>query len=322
MNFKRHRAALIVVAALIPSAAGAETWPARTVSVVAASAPGGTHDVFARLLAPGLSTALGQAVIVDNRAGAGSNIGYQSVAQAKPDGYTLLIGALPLASAPFIYKTLTYDPQRDLQPIRLIARIPNLVVVNAKSDVRSVKELVDLLKRNPGKYNYASPGAGTSVHLGTELFKDMTGTDILGVHYKSSAQSISAVLANEVLVAFENIPVALPHVRAGTLRALAVTSTTRSANLPDVPSMAEAGIAGYDVSSWFGLLAPTGTPPEVIRRLDEATLTYVKSPSMQEKLRAMGAEPASEGSDAFRQFIRAESEKWGKVIRKAGIKAE
>ena len=315
-----HR--FIAALALVAMPVAAQTWPERTITIVAPGGPGGTTDIFARLLAAGLPKALGQAVIVENRAGAGTNIGNQSVAQAKPDGYTLLIGAAALAINPHLYKALAYDPQRDLQPVRLIARIPNVVVVNAASPARTVKDLIDLLRRNPGKYNYASPGAGTTVHLGTELFKSLTATDFVGVPYRSSALSMSAVLGGEVLVAFENMPVVLPHVKAGTLRALAVTSASRSPNLPDVPTLAEAGVAGCEVTSWFGLVAPAGVPPDVIRRLDEATRVYLQTTAAQEKLRAMGAEPATEGPDAFRQLIRVESEKWGGVIRKANIRAD
>ncbi len=313
--------AMLAIAVLTSISANAQSWPTKFVTIVAPGGPGGTTDIFARLLAVGLPKELGQAVIVENRAGAGTNIGSQYVAQAKPDGYTLLIGAAAVAVNPHLYKSLAYNPQRDLEPIRLIARIPNVIAVHANGP-RNLKELIELLRANPGKYNYASGGAGTMVHLGTELFKSMTQTDIVGVQYKSSALAVSAVLAGEVLVAFENIPVVLPHVKAGTLRALAVTANVRSKNLPDVPTLAEAGLTGYDVTSWFGLFAPTGTPSEAIKRLDAATLAYLQSADAQEKLRAMGAMPATEGPEAFRAMIRAESEKWGAVIRKAKIQAD
>lgn len=313
--------AMLAIAVLASISANAQSWPTKFVTIVAPGGPGGTTDIFARLLAVGLPKELGQAVIVENRAGAGTNIGSQYVAQAKPDGYTLLIGAAAVAVNPHLYKSLAYNPQRDLEPIRLIARIPNVIAVHANGP-RNLKELIELLRANPGKYNYASGGAGTMVHLGTELFKSMTQTDIVGVQYKSSALAVSAVLAGEVLVAFENIPVVLPHVKAGTLRALAVTANVRSKNLPDVPTLAEAGLTGYDVTSWFGLFAPTGTPSEAIKRLDAATLAYLQSADAQEKLRAMGAMPATEGPEAFRAMIRAESEKWGAVIRKAKIQAD
>ncbi len=313
--------AMLAIAVLASISANAQSWPTKFVTIVAPGGPGGTTDIFARLLAVGLPKELGQVVIVENRAGAGTNIGSQYVAQAKPDGYTLLIGAAAVAVNPHLYKSLAYNPQRDLEPIRLIARIPNVIAVHANGP-RNLKELIELLRANPGKYNYASGGAGTMVHLGTELFKSMTQTDIVGVQYKSSALAVSAVLAGEVLVAFENIPVVLPHVKAGTLRALAVTANVRSKNLPDVPTLAEAGLTGYDVTSWFGLFAPTGTPSEAIKRLDAATLAYLQSADAQEKLRAMGAMPATEGPEAFRAMIRAESEKWGAVIRKAKIQAD
>ena len=322
MNLLHRSIATFGLAALaIFPVAAQTTWPARTVTIVAPGGAGGTTDIFARLLAPVLAKDLGQSVVVENRPGGGLNIGFQWVAQAKPDGYTLLIGALALATNPHLYKTLSYDPQRDLQPVRLIARIQNVVAVNANSNVRSVADLIDLLRRNPGKYNY-SAGTGTAVHLGTELFKSMTSTDFVFVPYKSSAEAVTAVLSGDVLVAFENMPVVLPHVKAGKLRALAVTSASRSQDLPDVPTLAESGLAGFDVSSWFGLLAPAGTPPEVVRRLDEATQAFLQTPEGQQKIRAMGAEPAREGPEAFRQLVRAEAEKWGPVIRKANIRVD
>ena len=322
MRFAELRITALFMGTFIALPVAAADWPTRTMTVVAPGGPGGTTDILARMLAANLSKDLGRAVIVENRSGGGTSVANQVVAKAKPDGHTLLLAAAAIAVVPHLYKSLAYDPLRDLQPVRLIARIPNVVVVNANSPVRTVKELVELLKKNPGKYNYASPGAGTLVHLGAELFKSMTMTDLVGVQYSSSAQSVAAVLSGEVLVAFENLPVALPHIQAGTLRAIAITSAIRSPNLPDIPTVAEAGIAGYDVSTWFGLMAPTGTPTEVIGRLDAATRSYLESPDTRARLRVMGAETATEGSMEFRQLVRSESEKWGAVIRKANIRVD
>jgi tripartite-type tricarboxylate transporter receptor subunit TctC len=314
----------ILAFTLVPSAVAqaAEVWPARNILLVAPAPAGGTIDLFARLLSEGLARELGRSVLVENRPGAGTNIGNQFVAQAKSDGHTLLVGAATLAINPHMYKKLAYDPIRDLQPVRLIARMPNVVVVSSSGAVTSVSDLVNLARANPGRFNYASPGAGTSVHLATELFKEMTSTNLVHVPYKSSAASASAVLAGEVLVAFENMPIVLGQVRAGKLRALAVTAADRSSQLPDVPTVAEAGVKGYDVSAWFGLLAPAGTPPEIIRALDGAARRTLSSQDARDRIRGLGAEPAVEGPEAFAALIRSESDKWGAVIRKANLTAD
>jgi tripartite-type tricarboxylate transporter receptor subunit TctC len=309
---------------LLPSVGthAAESWPARTIVLVAPAQAGGTIDLFARLAAEGLARELGRNVLVENRPGAGTNIGNQFVAQAKPDGYILLLGAATLAINPHMYKSLAYDPIRDLLPVRLVARTPNVVVVSAAGSVNSVSDLVRLARANPGRFNYSSPGSGTSVHLAAELFKAMTDTDLVHVPYKSSPASAAAVLASEVLVAFENMQIVLGQVKAGKLRALAVTTARRSPQLPDVPTLAEEGVKGYDVSGWFGLLAPAGTPPEIVRTLDSAARRALSSPEVRDRLRGLGAEPSDEGPEAFAALIRSESAKWGPVIRKANVTAD
>lgn len=314
---------LVLLAALpLATARAAEPWPARTITIVVPAPAGGTIDLFARLLTEALTRDLRGTVVVENRPGAGTNIGNQWVAQARPDGYTLLVGAAPLTINPHLYKSLAYDPIRDLQPVRLIARVPNAIVVKGDGPLKSVSELIEQVRANPGRFNYGSPGSGTSVHLATELFKSMTGTELVHVPYKSSPQSASAVLSGDVLVAFENMPIVLPLVKAGKLRALAVTGAARSPSLPDVPTVAEAGVKGYEVSAWFGLLAPARTPAEVVRRLDEATQRFLSSPEAKERIRALGAEPADEGPEAFERLMRAETEKWGALIRAAKIRAD
>ncbi len=314
------------IAALVflPLAAvqAAETWPTRTITLVAPAAAGGTSDLFARVLNDGLAREFGRAVVVENRPGAGTNVANQFVAQAKPDGHTLLVGAAALAIIPHLYKNLTYDPIRDLQAVRLIGRMTNVVVVNASGPVNSFPDFLKLVRANPGRFNYASPGPGTSVHLATELFKSMTDTNLVHVPYKSSALSATAILAGEALVAFENIPAVLGMVKGGKLRALAVTSAVRSSSLLDVPTVAEAGVKGYAVSTWFGLLAPVGTPSETIRVLDETARRVLTTTETRERIRAMGAEPADEGSQAFAALIRSESAMWGVVIRKANVTIE
>jgi tripartite-type tricarboxylate transporter receptor subunit TctC len=314
---------LVLLAALtLPAARAAEPWPARPITVVAPAGAGGTADLFARLVGEGLTRELGRPVLIENRPGAGTNIGNLSVAQAKPDGYTLLLGAATLAINPHLYKNLAYDPVRDFRPVRLVARMPNVVVVRGDGPLKSTADLIELARAHPGRFNYGSPGSGTSVHLATELFKSMTGIALVHVPYKSSALSAGAVLSGDVLVAFENMPVVLGLVKAGKLRALAVTSASRSSSLPEVPTVAEAGVKGYEVAAWFGLLAPAGVPPEVVSRLDEAAQRALLSPETKERIRALGAEPAEEGPEAFERLMRAESQKWGTLIRAANITAE
>jgi tripartite-type tricarboxylate transporter receptor subunit TctC len=314
----------VLALALLPSvgAHAAQSWPARTIVLVAPAQAGGAIDLFARLSAEGLARELGRSVLVENRPGAGTNIGNQFVAQAKPDGHTLLLGGISLAINPHVYKNLPYDPIRDLLPVRLVARMPNVVVVSAGGPVSSVSDLVRLARANPGRFNYASPGSGTSVHLAAELFKAMTETNLVHVPYKSSPASAAAVLAGEVLVAFENMPIVLGPVKAGKLRALAVTTSGRSPQLPDVPTLAESGVKGYDVSGWFGLLAPAGTPPEIVRALDGAARRALSSPETRDRIYGLGAESVDEGPEAFAALIRSESAKWGPVIRKANVVAD
>jgi tripartite-type tricarboxylate transporter receptor subunit TctC len=300
----------------------AEAWPTRTVTIVAPGPAGSTSDLFARLVADGLAKELGRAVIVENRPGAGTPLGAQVVARAKPDGHTLLIGAAALAIGPHVYRNIAFDPVRELQPVRVIAHFPNVVVVSGTGSIKSVTELVGVIRANPGRFNYASGAVGISEHLAGELFKSMTGTDIVHVPFKGSTDAAMAVVSGDALVDFANIAVVLPQVKAGKLRAIAVTSATRSSNLPDVPTVSEAGVRGYDVSTWFGLLAPAGTPPEIIRILDEATQRLVALPESRERLRVMGAEPADEGPKAFAALLSSDSAKWGEVVRNANIRAD
>jgi tripartite-type tricarboxylate transporter receptor subunit TctC len=300
----------------------ADNWPTRTITIVAPGGAGGTSDLFARLLADGLSKELGRSVIVENRSGAGTLIGAHVVAQAKPDGHTLLIGAAALTISPHMYKSPAVDPVRDFQPVRLVARFPNVVVVNGSSSLKSVGELVAQVRANPGRFSYASGGVGISEHLTGELFQAMTGTALVHIPYKSSMESVIAVVAGDALVAFGNVTASMPQIRAGKLRALAVTGASRYPGLPEVPTVAESGVSGFEVSTWFGLLAPAGTPAEIVTALDEATRRFLSSPEGKERLRAMGTEAADVGPRAFAELIRGEYAKWGEVVRKANVRAE
>ena len=317
---KRLLAALLAMACM--AAAHAQGWPSRTITLVAPGPAGGTADIFARLLADALAKDFGQPVVVENRAGAGTLLGTQHVARSKPDGYTLLVGAAALTIGPHLMKDVALDPARDLQPIRVLARFPNIVVTNADGPVKSVGALIQQARANPGRFNYASGGMGISEHLSGELFKSITGVDLVHVPYKGSADAVMAVVKGESLVAFANMPVAMPHVKAGKLRALAVTGANRSTVLTDLPTVAESGVQGYELSTWFGLLAPAGTPPEIVSKLDESTRRFLASPAAKERLALLGGDPADEGPDAFRSTIRADYAKWGDLIRKANIRAE
>src|SRR4029453_10934690 len=241
---------------VICAVAHAGEYPERRIHVVVPVPTGNSLDLVARIVVEGMAQDLGQPIVVENRPGAGTNIGNELVAKAKPDGYTLLFGAATLAINPSVYDKLSYDPQPYLAPIGLATRINNVVVVDAKAPPRNIAELIVWCRSNPGKLNYTSPGVGTSVHLGGELFKTLTGVEIVHIPYKTSSDGLAAILAGDAHMAFENLPFALSFIQAGRLRALAVTSSRRSAVLPDVPTMAEAGVAGYDVSTWFGVLAP------------------------------------------------------------------
>jgi len=317
---------LRILAFLLASASlglqATDNWPTRTITIVAPGGAGGTSDLFARLLADGLSKELGRSVIVENRSGAGTLIGAHVVAQAKPDGHTLLIGAAALTISPHMYKSPAVDPVRDFQPVRLVARFPNVVVVNGSSSLKSVGELVAQVRANPGRFSYASGGVGISEHLTGELFQAMTGTALVHIPYKSSMESVIAVVAGDALVAFGNVTASMPQIRAGKLRALAVTGASRYPGLPEVPTVAESGVSGFEVSTWFGLLAPAGTPAEIVTALDEATRRFLSSPEGKERLRAMGTEAADVGPRAFAELIRGEYAKWGEVVRKANVRAE
>jgi tripartite-type tricarboxylate transporter receptor subunit TctC len=321
MNTKKLLLALVFTAGT-QAIAAAEPWPSRTITIVAPGAAGGTSDIFARLIAEGLSKELGRGVIVENRDGVGTLLGSKAVANAKPDGHTLLVGAAALTISPHVYTTMALDPTRELHAVRVIARFPNVVIVSGTSPILTVAQLRETLRANPGKYNYSSGGVGISEHLSGELFKSLTGTDIVHVPFKGSTQSALAVATGDVLVSFGNLAAVMPHLKSGKLRALAVTSTTRSTSMPQVPTLTESGVEGYEVSTWFGLLAPAGTPPAIVQALDDATRRVISQPHIRERFRTMGAEWVDEGASAFTAAMRKDWTKWGEVVRKAKIRAE
>ncbi len=306
-------------AALMPSTAQAQSYPTKPITIIVPFSAGGTTDILARVVGLHMSATLGQPVIVDNRAGAGGNIGGQAAARANADGYTIFMGTVGThAINQSLYKKMPFDPIKDFAPLSRVAMVPNLLVANPGQPYKSVKELIAYAKANPGKVNFASAGNGSSIHLSGELFKQMTGVDMQHVPYKGSAPAVADLLGGQTSIMFDNMPSAIPHVKGGKLRALAVTTATRSPALPDVPTIAEAGGPGYEATSWFGLLAPTGTPPAVVAQLNAAILKALADPEVKKKLAEQGAEAHGETPDQFAAFIKSETAKWGKVVQASG----
>jgi tripartite-type tricarboxylate transporter receptor subunit TctC len=329
MRLSRRLVLLGTAAALLPAWSAAQTaWPTKPVRIVVPFAAGGTTDILARALAPELGKAFGQTFFVDNKPGAGGNVGADMVAKSPPDGYTLLMGTVGTqAINAALYPKMPFDPLHDLAPITLMAGVPNVLVINpAKAQqygIRDVKDLIAYAKAHPGKLNMASSGNGTSIHLSGELFKSMTGTYMVHFPYKGSGPALLDLIGGTMDVMFDNLPSALPQIKAGKLTALAVTSSQRSAALPDVPTVAEAaGLKGFEASSWFGLLAPAGTPADIIGRIQQETAKALGTPALKERLLAQGAIPSGMSPAEFTQFIAAETKKWTTVVKVSGAKVD
>ncbi len=305
-------------------------WPAKPIRIVVPFPAGGTTDILARAMAPELQKVLGQPVVVENKPGAGGNTGAAEVAKSPADGYTLLMGTVGThAINAALYPKLPYDPVKDFVPVALVAGVPNVLVMNPMSmqrfGVASVPDLIRAAKSNPGKLNYASSGHGTSIHLSAELFKSMTDTYMLHIPYRGSGPALIDLMGGSMDLMFDNLPSAMAHIRSGKLKALAVTSASRSPALPDVPTIAEAGgktLEGFEASSWFGLLAPAGMPAEAVQRVAQETAKALASPAIKERLLAQGAIPSGIGSAEFAKFIAAESAKWAKVVKASGAKVD
>ena len=305
-----------------------QAWPNKPVRIVVPFAPGGTTDILARALAPDRGKAFGQQFIVDNKPGAGGNLGAGEVARSAADGYTLLMGTVGTHGInQSLYPKLPYDPIKDFAPVTLVAGVPNVLVINpakaASAGIHSVPDLIRYAKANPGKLNMASSGNGTSIHLAGELFKSMTGTYMVHFPYRGSGPALLDLVGGTMDVMFDNLPSAMPQIKGGKLKALAVTSATRSAALPDVPTVAEAGpVKGYEASSWFGLLAPAGTPPEIVNRLQQETAKALASPELKARLEAQGAIPGGNTPAEFAKMIDAETKKWAAVVKASGAKVD
>jgi tripartite-type tricarboxylate transporter receptor subunit TctC len=289
---------------------------------VVPQSPGGSTDQVARPLAKQLGEALGQPVVIDNRAGAGSVIGTDIVAKAAPDGYTLLAVAASFTISPALYKQLPYDAARDFTPITMVSAFPNILVINPSLAVSSLTELFKYAKANPGKLNYSSSGIGTGTHLSMELLKHLAGIDLVHVPYKGGAPSVNALLGGEVQVTLATISTALPHVKTGRLKALAVTSGKRVSSLPDVPTLQESGVKDYEYSSWIGLLAPAKTPRAVIDKLGAAAARAARTTELKNVLALEGAEPIGNSPDEFAAQVHSEIERWAKLVAATGIKAD
>jgi len=309
--------------AAVSTVAQAQAWPTKPIKYIVPFAAGGTTDILARTIADKLSVALGQPVVVENKPGAGGGVGAAETAKAAPDGYTIMGGTISThAINATLYSKLPYDPVKDFIPITMIARVPNMLVINNDIPAKNVKELIALMKANPGKWNFASAGNGTSQHLSGELFKGMAGVEMQHIPYKGSPPALADVMGGQVSMTFDNITTAWVLAKGGKLRALAVTTAKRSPVAPDVPTLAEAGLAGYEIGSWQGVFAPAGTPPDVVKRLNSEIVKIINTPEVQAKLLDLGAEPVANSSEDFSAFVKAEVVKWGDVVKKSGAKVD
>jgi len=321
--FVMASAMLLATLCATTSAQPSAGYPSRPVKLVIPFPPGGPLDIIGRAIAQKASEDWGQSVVVDNRPGAGGNIGADLVAKSPPDGYTILMGALSThAVNPSLYGTMPYDAVKDFAPISLVAVTPNVLVVNASLPVSSAKEFVAYAKANSGKLAFGSGSNGSAGHLAGELFKVDTGTDIVHVPYKGGAPATQALLAGDTQFMFDNLANAMPQVKAGKLKALAVTTALRSKLAPELPTMAEAGLAGFDISTWFGLLAPAGTPKDVIAKWNAEVTKILNSPDMRERLTAQGAEPAPTTPEQFAAFIQSEIPKYARIVKISGAKVD
>nr|WP_288852899.1 tripartite tricarboxylate transporter substrate binding protein [uncultured Acidovorax sp.] len=316
---RRHHllalAALAGAACALPSApAHAQAWPAKPVTIVVPFAAGGTTDVLARALGEKLGTAMGQPVIVENRGGAGATIGADYVAKAPADGYTLLMGAVHHTIATSVYKKLNYDFQKSFAPITTVALVPNVLAVSAATPAKDVKELVALIKATPNKFSYGSNGAGTAQHLIGTQFATSIGQPLLHVPYKGSGPLTTDLLGGQVSMSFDTVTPVLPHIKAGKLRALAVTTAKRSSTLPDVPTLQESGFAGFDIGTWFGVLAPARTPADVVARLNTEMVKVIQSPDFQKRMQDIGAEPIGNTPAQMAEQIAADTARFAKLV--------
>lgn len=306
-----------VIASVLPSAA--ETFPNRALTLVVPFAAGGSTDLVARLVAASMSTTLGQQVIVENVGGAGGNLGADRVARADPDGYTILMGTVAThALNPLMLKAKPYDPVADFAPISLLVLVPNVLVVNPQLPANNVKDLIQLLKENPGKYSYASSGNGTPLHLSGELFKSMAGVSMEHIPYKGAGPALNDLLGNQVSIMFDNLPSSSSHIKSGTLRALGVTTKDRAPSFPDIPTVDET-VPGYETYTWNALFAPAGTPTEIVARLNEAAKTALADPGVISRMKDFSAKIVGSTPDELASHVKAEIQKWEPIVKSTGV---
>jgi tripartite-type tricarboxylate transporter receptor subunit TctC len=315
------RAVLAVALLCISTWVNAQAWPSKPIRYIVPFPPGAFNDTLARIMSSELPKALGQPVLVENRPGGNTIIGTEAAVKSPPDGYTLFGAALPFSVIQSLYK-LPFDVTKDFVPITLAGTTPNLLVANPNVPVNSVKELIAAAKAKPGGFNYASTGNGSSNHLSFELFKSMTGTDITHIPYKGSAPAVTDMIGGQVQLMFDNTPNVLPQVKAGKLKALAVSSKKRSSLAPEVPTVDEAGVPGYDVTVWFGILAPAGTPKEIVTRLNTEMVKIMRSPEITDRFNKAGVDVVASSSEEFSVFLKSEVARWAKVVQDANIKAD
>ncbi len=325
---RRHLLAAATLLALAPAAWAQGAWPNRPVKIVVPFAPGGTTDILARAIAPDLSRVFGQPFVVENKAGAGGNVGADLVAKSANDGYTLFMGTVGTHGInKALYSKLSFDPQKDFAPITLVAAVPNVMVMNADKakalNINTVPDFIRYARANPGKLNMASSGNGTSIHLAGELFKSMNGIFMTHIPYRGSGPALLDMVGGNMDVMFDNLPSSMPHIKSGKLKAFAVTSNQRSATLPELPTIEEAAqLKGFEASSWFGLLAPAGTAPDIVNRIQQEVAKALATPAMNERLVALGAIPSGNTPAEFTRFIDAEHKKWAAVVKASGAKVD
>jgi tripartite-type tricarboxylate transporter receptor subunit TctC len=318
--FKRLAAVCFALAFI--TNAFAQPYPSKPIRIVVPYPPGGFNDTLGRTLAAKFTEAWGQPAVVENKPGANTVIGTDFVAKAAPDGYTLLIVAFPFAVTPSLLKNMPYDTVKDFAPIAWAAVSPNALVVNPSLPVKNVAELIALAKAKPGTLSYASTGNGSSNHISMELFKSLAGVDIVHIPYKGSGPAVTDLLGGQVQLMFDNAPNVMPHVKAGKLRALGMSSAKRSSFAPDIPTVAESGVPGYEVAVWFGVVAPAGTPREIVQKLNAEVLRILAMPDVRERFQSQGVEPVGSTPEQFGEHIKSQMAKWGKVVQDAGVKAE
>ena len=320
---KRLLACALALAVVAPVPVQAQAWPTKPVKLVVPFPAGGGTDAFARPLAAFLSQALGQQFFIDNRGGAGGTIGAEVVAKSPPDGYTFLVGAVHHAIAVSVYRKLPYSLEKDLMPVTLVSIVPNVVVLNPKwSQINSVKDLIDYAKANPDKLNYGSAGNGTSHHLAPELFKSMTGVKMNHVPYKGAGPAMQDLIAGQVDVMFDGMGSSAPQIRAAKLKPLAVTTSTRSPAFPELPTMQEAGVPGYEVTTWYGIFAPAGTPVDIVNRMQQEVAKAMQRPEVKEIWAQQGAGLGGNSPKEFGDFVKVEVVKWAKVAKDANVRIE